>query len=119
MARVCVLGQRHPQLDKVMVRGVFTQRKKLWAALETIMAPLKLTDMTLYDDVAKTDVAASYSALCMRLTKAGRVTIADAEGRKTFLVCESMMNEVREWDADEAGVLKYNPVLRGGEDETE
>jgi len=115
MARVCVLGQSHPTLKKLMIRGTFTQRKKLWAAMESL-ATGKIAEMNIHDDMANTDVAASYEALCRKLSKAGRVTLMDTSGTRVFLVCETVMNEVRDWDATDTGELKLNPAARGADE---
>ena len=93
----------------MLIRGVFTQKKKLWAAMEEVFAPASLEDLTIVDDVSGRSVPASYGALCDRLRTIGRATFTAADGKREFQVIDAATNEVRDWDVDEEGP-KCNPV---------
>ena len=40
----------------------------------------------------------------------GRATILDAEGKRIFLVVDTKVNEIRDWDTGENGKPVLNPV---------
>ena len=114
MARIRMLAQRHPYgQDKVMMRGAFTQKKKLWEAMSTVVDP---TTLILKDDVSGKEIQASYNGLCDKLRRAGRAVFNEPDGRRMFLVAEAVTNELRDWDVDENGVPRYNPTPEKGGD---
>ena len=51
MAKVQVVGQRCPHRGKMLIRGVFTQKKKLWKAMSDMFSG-ELEDLTIVDDVS-------------------------------------------------------------------
>lgn len=111
MAKVTILGQTHDKVGKLFVRGVFTQKKKLWEAMAGATS-IPLTDFTLIDDMNQTELAASYEGLCRKLAKSGRATLAKSDKSRMFLVVECTLNELREFDIDDAGELKFNPAKK-------
>jgi hypothetical protein len=115
MAKVTILNQRHPS-GKILNRGVFTQKKKLW---ETMTGLAELTSLVLLDDVSGKEIQASYNGLCEKLRRAGRAVLVEPgnpTGVKAFLVTETVTNELRDWDLDEQGNPRYNPA-KGGDEE--
>lgn len=108
-SKLLVLGQRHRLggRDRMMVRGVFTQKKLLWDALEDIVHDIG--SLTALDDVAGQEAQLSYKVLCDRIRKAGRLTIT-SDGERLFLVVESPVNSLRDWDVNDEGEPRYNPV---------
>ena len=117
MARALVLCQvKNPETPKLQVRGVFSQKKKLWETIEKLAGDM--TGWKNYDDVSEKDYDSTYATLCNRLRLIGRVTIKNTEGQRIFLIVDTKINEVRNWDTDEDGVLTINPV-QGDEKEGE
>jgi hypothetical protein len=115
MAKVTILGQvRQSGGKRVQVRGVFTQKKKLWVALEKIAG--SLIGKFFFDDVTSKEYDPTYSVLCNRLRITGRATILDEHKEKEFLVVETTTNEIRDWDTTEDGLPKCNPA-KGADDE--
>lgn len=110
MARVQVLGQRCPHGGKMLIRGVYTQKKKLWAAMEEAAGGV-LGDLTIVDDVSGREAPASYGLLCDRLRVIGRATLVGPDGRREFQVVDAITNETRDWDVDEEGP-RCNPAGR-------
>ena len=110
MARVQVLGQRCPYGGKMLIRGVFTQKKKLWVAMEEIASPGELSSMMVVDDVTGKELPASYGALCDRLRVVGRATVVK-DGEREFQVVDAETNLLRGWDVGEEGP-KCNPVAK-------
>lgn len=117
MAKVTVILQpRKAGSSKGGVRGVFTQKKKLWAALESLAG--SLTGKFIIDDVTEKEYDATYKGMCDRLRTVGRATVLSAEKTREFLVIETNMNEVRDWDTSDDGVPRINPA-KGADDEKE
>ena len=110
MAKVIVLIQNKPDTNTNCVRGVFSQKKKVWTALEEL-TDNKVGDYTLKDDVSGVQVDATYNRLCNMLTKAGRTHLL-LEDKPVFLLVELVGNEIRDWDLDNEGKPKYNPVKK-------
>ena len=94
----------------MLIRGVFTQKKKLWGAMQEAFAPSVLEDLTLVDDISGRSVPASYGALCDRLRTTGRATFTAEDGKREFQVVDAATNEIRDWDVDEEGP-RCNPVV--------
>ena len=109
MAKVQVLGQRCRHGGKMLVRGVFTQKKKLWEAMEESFSPHPLDSLVIVNDVSGSSVPASYGALCDRLRVLGRATFVAPDGRREFQVVDAVTNELRDWDVDEEGP-RCNPA---------
>lgn len=117
MAKVTVLGQvRAAGVKRTQIRGVFTQKKKLWAALETIAG--SLTGKFIVDDVTSKEYDATYSVLCNRIRTTGRATILNASKEKEYLIVETTTNEIRDWDTGDDGLPRLNPAM-GVDDEKE
>lgn len=110
MPKVQVLGQRCPHGGKMLIRGVFTQRKKLWEAMEKVFDG-SLEDLMLLDDTSNKMLPASYNALCKYLRQMGRASLVDANSRREFQVVDASTNELRDWDVDEEGP-RCNPVVK-------
>jgi hypothetical protein len=116
MARALVLCQtRNPDTPKLQIRGVFTQKKKLWIAITSLAGDL--TGWKIFDDVQAKEYDANYNSLCNRLRINGRTTIINPEGVRIFLVVDSQMNSLRDWDTDNENKPKLNPL--GGTDDDE
>jgi len=110
MAKVQVLGQRCPHGDRMLVRGVFTQKKKLWAAMgEALGGAALVADLAIVDDMSGRSSPATYGLLCDRLRVVGRATLVGPDGRREFQVVDALTNELRDWDVDEEGP-RCNPV---------
>ena len=109
MARVQVLGQRCPHGNKMLIRGVFTQRKKLYATMLELSGKDSLTEMELLDDITGKMMPANYNALCKQLRQTGRATLVGPDGKREFQVIDAVTNEIRDWDVDEEGP-RCNPV---------
>jgi hypothetical protein len=62
------------------------------------------------DDVAGKEYDSTYANLCNRLRLVGRATILNAEGKRIFLVVDTKVNEIRDWDTGEDGKPVLNPV---------
>ncbi len=109
MAKVLILGQRRSgESNRVQIRGVFSQKKKLWEQLESLA---DLNTAKLLDDVTRKESKAKYNLLCGLIAKAGRVTIVDSNGDRQFIVWETETNQLRDWDTDEEGPV-YNPTKK-------
>ena len=106
MARVQILGQKCPFNDKMLIRGVFTQKTKLWAALESLRDDLDKFILT--DDMGEKPAPLTYARLCTKLTKAGRASLA-MDGVREFQISDALTNELRDWDVTEEG-LRCNPI---------
>jgi hypothetical protein len=100
MAKVQVLGQMCPHGGAMLIRGVFTQKKKLWAAMEEAAAPVDLGELLIVDDVSGRTAPASYGLLCDRLRVVGRAALVGPDGRREFQVVDAATNELRGWDVD-------------------
>ena len=128
MASIQTLGQRYPHNGGMLIRGSFSQKKKLWAAICQILAEAgiiteeemkqavegtgKLECMLLFDDITDKTTPAAYGALCDRLRVVGRATFVSTEtGQREFQVVDAMMNEIRDWDVDNEGP-RCNPIRR-------
>lgn len=108
MAKVQVLGQRCPHGGKMLIRGVFSQKKKLWAAMqEASLCPLE--GLQLVGDMSGDMKDANYSRLCVSLRQTGRATLATPDGTREFQVVETVRNQLRPWDVDEEGPV-CNPA---------
>jgi len=113
MAKVISMGQRSPADPlRLMHRGVFTQKKKVWEAMESLVGKERLVQCEIYDDVAEKRIGANQSRMTSLLTKAGRAIVLDEAGEPLFLLVESETNVVRDWDVDEDGDPVYNPVKK-------
>jgi hypothetical protein len=111
MAKVQVLGQRCPHGDKMLIRGVFTQRKKLWEAMEKALKTCKLEDLTIAEDISDKTYPASYKNLCNQLRLVGRASLVDADGSRVFQVVDAETNVIRGWDVDAEGP-RCNPLAK-------
>lgn len=109
MAKVEILGQAH-QDGRMLIRGVFSQKKNLWDAIAECYPDNVENDLNLRDDEGK-EVGANYARLCTALRKTGRATFFKKDGTRVFQVIESNMNQVREWDIDQDGNPVPNPVV--------
>jgi len=109
MARVQVLGQRCPHGGKMLIRGVFTQRKKLWEAMAQVFKPESLTSLSIFDDTTNKTVPATYDWLCKLLRENGRAALVDESERREFQIVDAETNILRDWDVDEEGP-RCNPV---------
>jgi hypothetical protein len=108
MARITSLYQRHPKVGQMFYRGPYTQKKKVWEAMESLVGPLD--SMILFDDVAGTESRLSYSRLCDSLRLRGRAVVARPDGEKEFMLLDSELNSLRNWDVDDDGSPIPNPV---------
>ena len=110
MAKISVMGQVCPHGDahRILIRGVFTQKKKLWKAMEEVFDG-NLEDLQIFDDVNSRDVTMSYNALCNQLRINGRCTLTLENGDKQFLIVDGVTNEIRGWDINEEGEAVCNP----------
>ena len=116
MAKVTVILQsRQTGVSKGQVRGVFTQKKKLWTALEELAG--SMAGKFIIDDVTEKEYDASYKSLCDRLRTVGRATILDVNKIREFLVVETNMNEARDWDTGDDGIPRLNPAKGADDDE--
>lgn len=109
MARVQILGQRCPHGGQMLIRGVFTQKKKLWDAMAEAYTIGELADLTMLDDISGGSAPASYASLCTRLRQVGRAALAAPDGKREFQVVDAVTNKIRDWDVDEEGP-RCNPV---------
>ena len=114
MAKVTVLAQcRSEQAGKLQLRGVFTQKKKLWEVLEPLATyPV---NRKVVDDVTGKAYEFLYRCVCDRLRTVGRATILDKDGKRDLLIVETELNKLRDWDTGDDGIVKPNPA--GGEDD--
>jgi hypothetical protein len=109
MAKVQVLGQRCPHGDKMLIRGVFTQKKILWESIFNLMTGVTLE---LRDDLTGNVSPSTYNGLCNSLRKTGRATLVGEDGKAVFQVVDALTNELRDWDVDEEGDPICNPVTK-------
>jgi len=94
----------------MLIRCVsFTQKKLLWEALEKLAKPVKIDAFELFDDVTGKRVGATYVRMCDILRIVGRVSFLSPDGVREFQVVEGNLNEIREWDATEDGLI-CNPA---------
>jgi len=94
----------------MLIRGVFSQKKKLWDEMEKMAGPEALSGMTVLDDVSGKEVPASYGALCDRLRVVGRAALLK-DGEREFQIVDAEMNKLRGWDIGEEGP-RCNPVSK-------
>jgi hypothetical protein len=92
----------------MLIRGVFTQKKKLWEAIEDI----GINSLMIRDDFSKKLSPCSYNGLCKVLREVGRVTLADEDGKIVFMIVDAETNQLRDWDIDEDGEPRCNPVTK-------
>jgi hypothetical protein len=111
MAKVQVRGQRCPLGDQMLVRGVFTQCKKLGEAMEKVFKSGQLSDLMLIDDISDKTIPATYGNMCKQLRQTGRAALVDQGGQREFQVVDAVQNEIRGWDVDQEGP-RCNPVER-------
>lgn len=110
MAKVQVLGQRCPHGDKMLIRGVFTQRKKLWEAMAKAIGGKALDGLLLFDDMTGKTSPSNYNALCKLLRETGRAALVEEESKlRVFQVVDAATNEIRAWDMNEEGPV-CNPI---------
>jgi len=111
MAKKIVIHQSSPRTHgKLVFIGSFSQKKNSQEALEKVAGDL--SGYFLLDDVSTKSAEYNYSRYCNLLTKAGRATILDADKKLAFVAFESIENEIRPFDFDDAGNLQYNPVQK-------
>lgn len=113
MAKKIILGMKDDNLPvgKVITKGVFTQKKKLWEVLQEIDPDIE--KKFIYDDVSGRSAEVNYTRICALMTKAGRVHILDAESRKpVFYMVECEENVIRDSDFDGDGNPIYNPAVK-------
>jgi hypothetical protein len=91
----------------MLIRGVFTQKIKLWNMIEELVE--SVDKLLIKDDFSDKTTPCTYNILCTRLRKIGRVTISDGEG-PLFQIVDASTNQLRDWDVDEEGEPKCNPV---------
>jgi len=113
MAKKIILGRMNDNLPvgKMITVGIFTQKKKLWEALEQLDSSIR--SHLILDDVSGRSAEASYDRICGLLSKAGRVHILDAESKlPLFFMIECEENSIRDSDFDEDGKPVYNPAVK-------
>jgi len=113
MAKKIILGMKNDNLPvgKVVTMGIFTQKKKLWEALQEIDP--KIESKLIYDDVSGRSAEVNYNRICGLITKAGRVHILDPETRRPlFFMIECEENIIRDPDFDDKGNPVYNPAVK-------
>ena len=91
-----------------MIRGTFTQKKKVWEVLESL-ADLKVLE--LYNDVTEKRTNLTYGGLCEMLRVNGRAAIVAADGNREFQIIDGETNVLRDWDVGEEGAV-CNPVVK-------
>ena len=122
MARVIILCESPPGQGKCLVRGAYTQRKKVWAAIEQSVGGLQSTH-ALADDITGKEFPAKYPKLCDLLRRNGRALLLEpgstyrepGESARRFLLVEGELNKLRDWDLDDEGRPRPCP-LGGAED---
>lgn len=102
------------QRKTTQIRGVFSQKKKLW---EGFFKGQYETGHFLYEDTIDKTRDMTYNNLCNVLTNNGRVVIIDSEGERQAIIVAASENELRGWDNDESGTPVANPVAKDGEGE--
>jgi hypothetical protein len=113
MAKKIVLGKMSDKLPigKMLIVGVFTQKKKLWETLQELEPEIE--KKMIYNDVMNKGTDANYNWVCKLLTTAGRVHILDPETRSPlFFMVECEENKVRDSDFDSEGNPVYNPAVK-------
>jgi hypothetical protein len=108
MAKLQVLGQKCPQSGKMHVRGIFTQKKIIWAEMVKLTSS-DLSDFVLFDDITGEETPITYPKLCAKMKDNGRVSICK-NGQREFQIYDCKENEIREWDVDEEGKPRCNPI---------
>jgi hypothetical protein len=78
---------------------------------------MNLSEMILLDDVSGKQIQASYNGMCEKLRRAGRAIFLSQTGERVFLVLDSELNQLRDWDLDDQGKPRYNPIPRSGSGE--
>lgn len=111
MAKVQILGQRCPHVGKMLIRGVFTQKVKLWNVIENIIQSDSITLM-MKDDFTGALTLCTYNRVCKTLREVGRVTLTDEDGKPIFQIVDTETNQLRDWDVDEDGAPRCNPVTK-------
>lgn len=116
MAKVIVLFQRGSvKPRKMMPRGVFTQKKKVWEAF--VEGFVKGKPFQFYDDVLEKRSDANYGRMCALLAKVGRAWLVNTEtGEPEALLVEMQVNALRNRDVDDAGKPRNNPVPKDGDE---
>jgi len=109
MAKVFILGRKLSVNgdDKMIISGVFTQKKTLWEELGKIC---ELDSFQISDDVGGRTADITYAILCEKLRVVGRASILK-NGIREFQVTGAELNEIRPSDFDENGKPKCNPIL--------
>lgn len=113
MAKKIILGKMNDNLPtgKMIVTGIFTQKKKLWETLQELDPHIETR--IIFDDVSGRSAEANYNRICGLLTKAGRVHILDVEEKKPiFFLVECEENVIRDPDFDDDGKPLYNPAVK-------
>lgn len=123
MARIVVLAKAYRETGRALIVGAFTQRKKVWGAIELLEgiqptpACAELPGLRVYDDVLETDLPALYRHLCAILRQNGRAVFGRRVGDqflRDYLLVEGELNLPRQLDLDEQGNPRPCP-LKGGE----
>jgi len=116
MSKVIIVARRHPELGLMLIRGEFTQKKKVWEAIEAEIGKERLAQFRLFNDLDQSSIEANYSRLCKRISDNGRTILLDESGKPEFLLVEAVQNEWRGWDLNEAGEPVPNPAGKSGAD---
>jgi len=116
MAKGIVLLQRGSvKPRKMMLRGCFTQKKKVWESF--VEGFIKDKKFHFYDDVTEKKYDSNYGRMCSLLARVGRAWLVDTEtGSPEILLVEMQMNMLRSRDVDDAGKPRNNPVAKDGDD---
>lgn len=101
---------RSPESGKLQIRGIFTQKKKLWEVLGQLDPELER--LVILDDVSGKKRDADYNKLCNVITTVGRATLLGQDGQRRFLVVSVTPNELRDWDTGDDGSPKLNPAKK-------
>lgn len=104
---------RTPESERLQIRGIFTQKKKLWETLAELEPGLET--LVLLDDVSGKKRDANYTKLCAVVATVGRATLLGQDGRRKFLIVSVVPNQLRNWDTDDDGKPQLNPVKKDEE----
>ena len=95
----------------VQIRGVFSQKKKLWDIAILPQFPVQ-EGFAFYDDVTQKTKDMAYGNLCNMLTATGRLVILDRDGNRVAQMWSAVENDLRKWDTDENGVPIVNAIAK-------
>ncbi len=120
MGKALSLFQTHKATGKLQLRTTFSNKKVLWEAMTSLVADgPDLTGWVVLDDVTEKKYAALYRTMCDRLRLVGRATLLRPDGQREFLVIVRKMNTLSDWDTDDAGKPRLNPVEDSADEESE